>query len=239
MNAMIEKAYLSAAMGFEAARSHSAKGCYDAFASRYDKLFADAQERKGEIIRDYILERGMAGGNALELGCGTGILTERLAPIFENTVGVDFSSEMLELARRRCRNFANVDFLQADVLELELAGARFDVIASLGLMPHIPQKRAIEWARRMKALLSPSGHMLIAISPAPWRLFAFKRPIDEPSFVDLPLFAAYNAFMRTFGVEAHCWYWRPGLLENLLKEAGFSTVRIVKDDLLIIDAGMP
>ena len=238
MNLTMEKAYLSMMMGLEAARCRSAKGCYDSFANRYDRLFSDIQERKAEILKAYMLESGISGGKALDLGCGTGIMTACLASTFKKVIGVDFSSNMLLSGKKRCQAFDNIEFKQADILDLSLPARSFDAITALGVMPHIPSTMAGPWATQMKRLLTKRGHLILGISPAPWRMFMLKRPVNEPSFIDMPLFAVYNAFMRTFGIEAQCWYWRPGLLESILRKEGFTVHSVVSDNLLVIDASL-
>ncbi|MFK8024348.1 MAG: class I SAM-dependent methyltransferase [Ilumatobacter sp.] len=61
---------------------------------------------------DSLLETGvdLAGARVLDFGAGTGLLTERLAPIVESVVGVDTSRAMLELLDRksRARGWENV-----------------------------------------------------------------------------------------------------------------------------------
>ena len=66
----------------------------------------------------------------LEIGCGTGLLTERLADTFPEAhiVAVDLAPGMLEVARRRLAG-RPVTFVCADAEALELS-ERFDVIAS-------------------------------------------------------------------------------------------------------------
>ena len=238
MNLTMEKAYLSVMMGMEAARCRSAKGCYDSFAKHYDRLFSDIQEHKAEILKAYMLESGIAGGMALDLGCGTGIMTTCLASTFKEVIGVDFSSNMLVAAKKRCHTFGNIEFKQADILNLSLPERSFEAITALGVMPHIPSAMAGPWAAQMKRLLTKRGHLILGISPAPWRMFMLKRPVNEPSFIDMPLFAVYNGFMRIFGIEAQCWYWRPGLLESILRKEGFAVRSALRDNLLIIDAAL-
>ena len=62
------------------------------------------------------------GLRVLELGCGTGDLLAALDP--EYGVGVDFSPEMIEIAKSR---HPDLSFIEADVHHLQL-GERFDVI---------------------------------------------------------------------------------------------------------------
>ena len=68
-----------------------------------------------------------AGGSALDVACGSGKLTARLAKIAGDggrVVGLDFSTQMLEVARR---DHPRIEFLEGDALTLPFDDATFDV----------------------------------------------------------------------------------------------------------------
>ncbi len=95
---------------------------------RWDKAARERRVRRGaaaayhgrllEVYRFLV----PPGSRVLELGCGTGDLLAGLQP--SRGVGVDFSPEMLALARER---HPALEFLQGDVHDLELSG-KFDFI---------------------------------------------------------------------------------------------------------------
>lgn len=61
--------------------------------------------------------------SVLELGCGRGELLAGLKPAIG--VGVDFSSVALKIARQ---NHSNIEFIESDVVDLNLDGQKFDFI---------------------------------------------------------------------------------------------------------------
>jgi demethylmenaquinone methyltransferase/2-methoxy-6-polyprenyl-1,4-benzoquinol methylase len=66
------------------------------------------------------------GGSALDVACGSGKLTARLAKIAGTTgrvVGLDFSPHMLEVARR---DHGGIEFVEGDALKLPFNDASFD-----------------------------------------------------------------------------------------------------------------
>ena len=63
-------------------------------------------------------------GDALDLGCGGGQVSIKLAACDYHTVGVDFAPTAIELARR---NAPELQFLVGDCLSLELPAASFDL----------------------------------------------------------------------------------------------------------------
>jgi ubiquinone/menaquinone biosynthesis C-methylase UbiE len=70
-----------------------------------------------------------------DLGCGTGQLTETIAPYVKRVVAVDSSTEMLDAARQRVGNARNVDLRQGDLENLPLSNGELDA-AMLSLVLH-------------------------------------------------------------------------------------------------------
>jgi SAM-dependent methyltransferase len=93
----------------------------------------------------------------LELGCGTGELTEKLVRRAGHVVALDLSSEMLAAARARCAGLANVDFVQANALEYPLERDSLDAIASVATLHHLPLAEVFAGASRA---LRPGGVFL-------------------------------------------------------------------------------
>ena len=68
-----------------------------------------------------------AGGSALDVACGSGKLAAELARIAGpngRVVGLDFSAQMLEVARRE---HSGIEFMEGDALRLPFADGAFDV----------------------------------------------------------------------------------------------------------------
>ena len=75
---------------------------YTGFAAVYD-IFMDnvPYEEWSSYLHGLLLEHGIEEGIVLDLGCGTGAMTERLAAFGYDMIGVDQSEEMLEEAARK------------------------------------------------------------------------------------------------------------------------------------------
>lgn len=95
---------------------------------------------------------------ALDVGCGTGTLTRRLAERAGRALGIDFSPGMIRLARERSIGLANLEFREADLLEIELPPESFDVIASVATLHHVPLAPALE---RLGGWLEPGGTLAV------------------------------------------------------------------------------
>lgn len=98
--------------------------------------------------------RGSGGAPVLELGCGTGRVTEVLAAQCEGVVGVDLSPEMLQRARRRVRPRPDVLLVLADMRSLRLA-ARFRLVVAA----NDPFTHLVEDADRLRALRTVTRHL--------------------------------------------------------------------------------
>ena len=70
-----------------------------------------------------------------DLGCGTGQLTEVVAPHVSRVISVDGSDDMLEAARQRLNGAANVDIRQGELESLPIESGELDV-AMLSLVLH-------------------------------------------------------------------------------------------------------
>jgi ubiquinone/menaquinone biosynthesis C-methylase UbiE len=70
-----------------------------------------------------------------DLGCGTGQLTEVVAPYVRQVIAVDSSTDMLDAARHRLEGAHNVDLRQGELESLPLAEGELDA-AMLSLVLH-------------------------------------------------------------------------------------------------------
>ena len=92
---------------------------YTSFAQVYD-LFMDnvPYEEWGEYLHTLFKEYGIEDGLLLDLGCGTGKLTEYMSKKGYDMIGVDYSYEMLDIAKGQSGE--EILYLLQDMRELEL-----------------------------------------------------------------------------------------------------------------------
>ena len=97
---------------------------YSSFAEVYD-LFMDnvPYEEWSVYLQQLLKENGVEDGLVLDLGCGTGTLTELLAAQGYDMIGVDASEEMLQAAmEKKTRSGQDILYLLQDMREFELYG---------------------------------------------------------------------------------------------------------------------
>jgi ubiquinone/menaquinone biosynthesis C-methylase UbiE len=104
------------------------------------------------------------GPNVLDLGCGTGNLTIRLAHLGLSTVGVDLSPEMLALAKKKTLPGTEVRFLEAGAVELidHFPAGSFDTIVSVLVFSELSDAEQRVALHQCHALLRPGGRLILA-----------------------------------------------------------------------------
>ena len=94
------------------------------------------------------------GMRVLDLGCGTGALTLKLAQAGYEVTGVDISQNMLAQLARRAKNL-NMKLVQADIFSLPFPDSCFDSVVSRWVLPHFSN-----WGsalREVARVLKPGG----------------------------------------------------------------------------------
>ena len=109
---------------------------YTSFAQVYD-LFMDnvPYEAWGEYLDKLFKEYGIDDGLLLDLGCGTGKITRLLAEKGYDMIGVDYSYEMLDIAKAQSEE--SILYLMQDMREFELYGTVKGVVSICDSMNYI------------------------------------------------------------------------------------------------------
>lgn len=128
--------------------------------SRGAETLEQAQEEKLETVaRKLALKEG---DRVLDVGCGWGSF-----PLWAATrhgasvVGITLSPPQAERARQRAEEAGVADRVEIRVMDYrDLAGERFDAIASIGMVEHVGAVQIDEYARALAGLLEPGGRLL-------------------------------------------------------------------------------
>lgn len=94
-----------------------------------------------------------------DLGCGTGQLSQQLAPFVERVVAVDASAAMLRTARSRLGNLGNVEIRRGELESLPIDDRSIDAGLLVLVLPYVtePIQVIAEAARALK----PGGRLLV------------------------------------------------------------------------------
>ena len=117
----------------------------------------------------------------LDLGCGTGANLGRLLRLglsFGHYTGVDFSSSMLALGRKRFGEMPGVTFREGDATALEDSGERYDAIVATWLLDHLSEP--VSFVNGIQRFLAPDGHLLLVFYSRPrWFLRLWLSPLGR------------------------------------------------------------
>jgi ubiquinone/menaquinone biosynthesis C-methylase UbiE len=130
---------------------------YDDFSRRYEDArgagyHALIDELESGIVGQVLAETG--GVRVLEVGCGTGLILQRLLRHAEIAMGVDLSREMLASARDRSLTVAH-----ADALRLPFADGSFDLACSFKVLAHVPRIRGA--IAEVARVVRPGGSLVL------------------------------------------------------------------------------
>jgi SAM-dependent methyltransferase len=162
---------------------------------------------------DLILENAAIGhgSRVLEIGCGTGLFTERFAESGAEIIAVDLSSDLLDIARHRGLP-ARVHFLEKNFEDCAVDGP-FDAVIGSSILHHLDLDRT--W-KKILTLLKPGGRMSFA----------------EPNMLNPQIYAERHFRQYFPNVSPDETAFVRHELQKTLEGYGFSDVRITPFDWL-------
>lgn len=133
---------------------------YNALSRSYDELYGEEQARKHSAVLAAV--EGARAGVVLDLGCGTGLLTERLPSAgAEYVVAADISTGMV--ARARARLPPTADLVICDCELLPLREEAFDLVLAVTVLQNAyDMRRALSEASRVVR----EGGLVVATVPS-------------------------------------------------------------------------
>lgn len=133
---------------------------YTSFARVYDMFMDDIPY--GEwcaYLTGLLREHGVNDGLVLDLGCGTGTLTELLDDEGYDMIGVDCAEDMLEIAmEKKLESGKDILYLLQDMREFELYGTMRAVVSICDSMNYLmSEEELLEVFRLVNNYLDPGG----------------------------------------------------------------------------------
>jgi 2-polyprenyl-3-methyl-5-hydroxy-6-metoxy-1,4-benzoquinol methylase len=94
----------------------------------------------------------------LDVGCGEGLLVERLARVSRSVTGIDRDQSAISQALLRTKSLTNATVLEADFMESEFAPDSYDMVTFMAVLHHLDLDAAL---RRGSELLRPGGRLIV------------------------------------------------------------------------------
>ncbi len=141
----------------------SAQRTWDEIAEEYD------EHRRRDVIYAACISAvadaagPTSGGTALDCGAGTGLVTQRLAPMFGRVVALDLSRRSLELLRRK-PGCERAILVQADARRLPFPDGVFDAVVCANTLQHLrPGADQLAGAGELVRVARPGGTVAVTV----------------------------------------------------------------------------
>jgi ubiquinone/menaquinone biosynthesis C-methylase UbiE len=136
----------------------------------YDKIAEEYQaDRHGfDHVKELEEFASLLPKNAkvLDVGCGAGVpVAKFLVDSGFEVVGVDFSENMLRLARK---NMPQISLIRKDMTKLDFADNSFDGLTAFYSIIHVPREKHSLLFKSFNRILKPNGIMLACMGPDEW-----------------------------------------------------------------------
>lgn len=140
-----------------AARRAESEAFFESAAGQWDRLRNELFGARTELLPLVgLLEPSWV---VADLGCGTGHLTQLVAPFVKQVIAVDASAAMLRSARARIGSMPNVEVRRGDLEALPIDSGAVDLACLVLVLPYVAEPAAViaEAARALK----PGGRLLV------------------------------------------------------------------------------
>jgi len=97
-------------------------------------------------------------GDVLDVGCGDGLLAQRLAPVSRSVTGIEPDPETADRARARIGDLEDVDVSCTSFEGFDPGSRRFDLVTFVASLHHMDLRTTLERARDM---LTPTGEIAV------------------------------------------------------------------------------
>lgn len=140
---------------------------YGIFSEFYDALTANVSyDKVSQVLGSLLTRYGKSRGLLLDLACGTGSVSVRLAEKGYEVIGVDLSPEMLSEAQNKAYSAGqNILFLCQDMTALDLYGTVDAAVCTLDGLCHLPDEKSLQAAlRKVSLFMNPGGVFLFDVN---------------------------------------------------------------------------
>jgi ubiquinone/menaquinone biosynthesis C-methylase UbiE len=191
----------------------------------YSREMRFRDDRKDLFLRSMGLTAGMT---VVDVGCGPGTLTRKLAQWLGNDsriIGVDRDASFIDYARRKAldQGYPNIDYMNGDALHLPLEPESVDACTSHTVIEHVPNRAFLMEQKR----ICKAGGIVSVMSAFPDKSIAAIADLlvtDREKELWSPIHKIWYEKDRENGVAQYAM--KPGEYPLLFDELGFVEVEV-------------
>ncbi|MDO4155904.1 MAG: methyltransferase domain-containing protein [Oscillospiraceae bacterium] len=145
---------------------------YEAFSFYYDQLTENVQyPQRAAYFHRFIQKYQQAEGNVLlDLACGTGSLSEEMAKLGYDVLGVDYSYGMLNQAvQKKLEHNLPIQYICQDMRQLELYGTVDVTVCALDSLNHLDSFADVRTVFQQIAAVTEPGGLFIFDMNTPYK----------------------------------------------------------------------
>lgn len=194
-------------------KSNSVLKVFDSIATEYVEYFGEDWEFINEIKE--FASQFKDNSTVLDLGCGSGYIANYLCGLNLNAIGIDFSEEMIRIAKEK---YPEVKFLKADFIDIEnhFKENSVDGLIAIYSLYFIPRKQFEDVLRSLSRILKNGGKFLFVTESG-----------KGENFITTPLMEDNN-----IKDQIYVNYYNKEELEDILNKNNFSIEYLTAKDML-------
>lgn len=133
---------------------------YKERAKEYEKIY-DKPERQEDLARPAVMLQDLfANKNVLEIACGTGYWTQKIALSAKSVLATDINESVIYIARSKKYKCPDVSFKVADLFEL--TADTYEAMFAGFIWSHIPLDKTGAFVEKADSLVKPGGIAVFA-----------------------------------------------------------------------------
>ncbi|MBQ9010680.1 MAG: methyltransferase domain-containing protein [Clostridia bacterium] len=132
---------------------------WDRVACVYDLFVNGINRETHNKLREIVADLIRPEDEVLECACGTGMLSMVIAARCRTLTATDFSTKMLERAKKNCRTFGNITFEPANITALPFPDATFDRVVAANVIHLLDDP--MQALRELNRVCKEGGQLII------------------------------------------------------------------------------
>ncbi|MGP8215301.1 MAG: class I SAM-dependent methyltransferase [Bacteroidia bacterium] len=125
-------------------------------AKEYEKIYEKPERQSDLSAASELLQNIFLNKNLIELACGTGYWTQRIAKCAGNVIATDINAPVIEIAKTKVYEKNNVDFSIADIFNYSLEQPHDNLFAGF-IWSHIKLQELGSFIDALHCFVKPGG----------------------------------------------------------------------------------